>query len=72
VKLCPPGIDKQWLYYQQYHPHHQKDPVNMDGRGFVYEIWELAGICPVESPLYPDHNKNDEDGGVAINFLHGL
>ena len=44
----------------------------MHGSGFVFEIWKLTGICLIKSPLYPNHNKYDEDGGVAVNFKHGL
>ena len=44
----------------------------MNGSGLVFEIWKLTCIGLVKSPLYPDHNKDDEDGGVAVNFKHGL
>lgn len=46
--------------------------MNMNGNGFVYEIRELAGVMFIESPLYANHDQNDEDGGVAVNFQHSL
>ena len=46
--------------------------MNVDGSCFVYEIWELAGVMFIESPLYANHNQDDEDGRVAVNFQHGL
>lgn len=46
--------------------------MNVDGSSFVYEIRELAGVVFIESPLYADHDQNDEDGRVAVNFQHGL
>ena len=72
VKLCPSCFDKQGLNDQQNQPHHQQCSVNVDGSCFVYEIWELAGVMFIESPLYANHNQDDEDGRVAVNFQHGL
>lgn len=46
--------------------------MNVDGSCFVYEIRELAGVMFIESPLYACHDQDDEDGGVAVNFQHGL
>ena len=43
----------------------------MNGTGCVFEIWEMTGISLIKSPLYPNHNNYDEDGGVAVNFQHG-
>ena len=46
--------------------------MDMNGSGLVFKIRELTGIRLIKSPLYPDHDKDDEDGGVAVNFKHGL
>jgi hypothetical protein len=46
--------------------------MNVDGSGFVFEIWEFAGVSLIESPLDTNHNQNDEDGCVAVYFQHGL
>jgi hypothetical protein len=72
VKLFPSCFDKQGLNDQQNQPRHQQCSVNVDGSCFVYEIRELAGVMFIESPLYADHDQNDEDGRVAVNFQHGL
>jgi len=42
------------------------------GNSFVYEIGELACISSIKPPLYANHYQNDEDGCVAVDFLHGL
>ena len=42
------------------------------GNSFVYEIWEFACISSLKSPLNTNHYQNDEDGCVAVDFLHGL
>ena len=44
----------------------------MNGSGFVFEIWKLACVRLIKSPLNPYQNKGDEDGGIAVNFKHGL
>jgi len=72
VKLCPSCFDKQGLNDQQNQPHHQQCSVNVDGSCLVYEIRELTGVMFIKSPLYADHDKNDEDGRVAVNFQHDL
>ena len=46
--------------------------MHMNGSGFVYEIGELTGICLIKSTLDPKQDQNDEDGGIAVHFLHGL
>jgi len=43
----------------------------MNGSGFVDEIGELTGVALIKSPLYPKQDQDDEDGGVAVHFLHG-
>jgi hypothetical protein len=32
----------------------------------------LTGIYLIKSPLYAKHDQDDEDGGIAVNFLHGM
>jgi hypothetical protein len=44
----------------------------MYGNSFVYEIGEFACISSIKSPLYTNHYQNDEDGCIAVDFLHGL
>jgi len=44
--------------------------VNVHDIGFVFEIWEFAGISIIKSPLYADQDQDDEDGGVAVNVEH--
>jgi hypothetical protein len=32
----------------------------------------MTGVRPIKSPLHSNHNNNDENGSVAVNFQHGL
>ena len=43
----------------------------MNGNSFVYEIWKLTGVDLIKSPLNAEHNEDNKNGGIAINFLHG-
>ena len=42
----------------------------MTGYGFIYKIWELACVGLIKSPLNTGRDQDDEDGGVAVDFLH--
>ena len=46
--------------------------MHMNGNSFVYEIWEFPGVMLIKPPLHSKRDQNDEDGGIAVHFLHGL
>jgi hypothetical protein len=42
----------------------------MNGNRLVYKIWEFACVGLIKTPLNAKHDQDDEDGRVAIDFLH--